>query len=142
MKNLWVSGNRKTILCIDSYEHGILQGRFYSHQWGSQSFASLSQFLIAMEEMLEQAMEPQSDTIPRSFSTLLTPNIPEVHQDPIFRGTLATFELQILFRQHSSWQGIILWKEKQRQESFRSVMELILLMDSALRSQEGRDAQL
>ena len=50
------------------------------------------------------------------------------------RGTAATFELRILFRQHASWQGELLWLERSDRQSFRSVLELITLMDSALRA--------
>lgn len=140
MQNLWIPGNRRIILCIDSYEKGILQGRIYGHSPGKQPFDSLSQFLITMEQMLEVSKEPQADTIPRSFSALLPQNIPSSRQETISRGNLATFELQILFRQHTSWQGIIYWRDQQQQQSFRSVLELILLLDSALRDSEGREA--
>jgi len=53
------------------------------------------------------------------------------------RGEQATFEMQIIFRQHTSWQGVITWLEEKMEQSFRSVLELILLMDSALRKAEG-----
>ena len=52
------------------------------------------------------------------------------------KGRLATFELKILFRQHASWQGTIVWKEGRQEQSFRSVLELVHLMDSALRATE------
>ena len=43
-----------------------------------------------------------------------------------------TFAVRILFRQNASWQGSVTWLEGNREESFRSVLELIFLMDSAL----------
>lgn len=136
VQKFWIPGNRKTTVCVDSYREGVLQGRFYSPDGSAQCFSSLSRFLVMMEEMLDLTNEPQSDTIHRSFSALLIP--PDTgapwHSKP--RGELATFELQILFRQHTSWQGVICWREQHREQSFRSVLELILLMDSALREQE------
>ena len=42
--------------------------------------------------------------------------------------------MRILFRQNASWQGELLWMEKNARQSFRSVLELITLMDSALRA--------
>ena len=48
------------------------------------------------------------------------------------KGKLATFVVKVLFRQHTSWQGSITWLEEQSEQAFRSVLELILLMDSAL----------
>ncbi len=47
--------------------------------------------------------------------------------------------MRILFRQHTSWQGVAVWMEKKLERKFRSVLELIMLMDSALRrEEEGR----
>lgn len=125
---------------MDSYEAGIFRGRFCGPDRQIRSFGSLSQFLVMMEEMLEQTNEPQSDTARRSFSALLQPAPGASLPGSIPRGAQATFELQILFRQHTSWQGMILWKDRHREQSFRSVLELILLMDSALRGFEEKEA--
>ena len=140
VQNLWIPGNRKITVCIDSYEDGVLQGRFYGSDGSAQAFSSLSRFLLLMEEMLEITNEPQSDTLRRSFSALLLQQGSGIHWSSIPKGSLATFELQVLFRQHSSWQGLLFWKEQHREQSFRSVLELILLMDSALREKEGLEA--
>ena len=136
VQKLWISENRKTTVCVDSYEDGILQGRLYGSDGTVQSFQSLSRFLIMMEQLLEQRNEPQSDTIQRSFSAYLPHPTGTGHWESIPRGTQATFELQILFRQHTSWQGMIFWQDQNRQQSFRSVLELVRLMDSALGEQE------
>lgn len=140
VQKLWIPENRKTTVCIDSYHNGIFQGRFYGPDRELRSFDSLSQFLIMMEDMLEQVNSPQSDTVHRSFTAFLQQTTAGLPPGRIRRGEKATFELQILFRQHSSWQGMILWQEQRREQSFRSVLELILLMDSALRDLEGKEA--
>ncbi|MBP3332948.1 MAG: hypothetical protein J6M35_02775 [Clostridia bacterium] len=49
-------------------------------------------------------------------------------------GALATFSLKILFRQNASWQGSIYWHDGRQEERFRSVLDLLLLIDSALTS--------
>ena len=136
VQKLWIPENRKTTVCVDSYRDGILQGRFYGPDGSAQSFPSLSRFLILMEEMLELNNEPQSDTVHRKFSSLLLPPDTEILWNNTRRGDQATFEVQILFRQHTSWQGVLYWKEQHREQNFRSVLELILLMDSALREKE------
>ena len=140
VQKLWIPGTRKTTVCVDSYDNGVLQGRFYGPDGSIQCFSSLSRFLVMMEDMLESTNEPQSDTVRRSFSALLLQPDTEDHCGYIRRGELATFEVQILFRQHSSWQGALHWREQCREQSFRSVLELILLMDSALREQEGLES--
>ena len=44
----------------------------------------------------------------------------------------ATFVVRVLFRRNATWQGTISWKEKRCQVSFRSFMELLLLMHEAV----------
>jgi len=46
------------------------------------------------------------------------------------RGHIATFKIDILFTQRKSWQGVIKWIEKDEQLCFRSVYELIELIDN------------
>lgn len=134
----WVHENRRTLVCVDSYEQGVLQGRFFDAYQDTESFDSLSQFLIRMEELLENRQEPQSYTTARTFSSFLESSLREGSTSSIRRGRQATFELQILFRQHASWQGNLIWKETGMEQSFRSVLELVILMDSALRSLDGK----
>ena len=140
VKKLWIPENRKMTVCIDSYQEGIFRGRFSDRKGIVRSFQSLSQFLVMADQLLEQEEEPQSDTFRRSFSSCLSQSCETIHRGGIPRGVQATFELQILFRQHTSWQGVIFWRDQCRQQSFRSVLELILLIDSALRETADRNA--
>lgn len=52
-------------------------------------------------------------------------------------GKRATFALRVLFRQNASWQGSVTWLEGGQEESFRSVLELLMLMNSALTEEEN-----
>lgn len=136
----FIQESRWTLVCVDSYEDGVMKGRFFDPCQQSESFDSLAQFLIRMEQLLNHRQEPQAYTQARTFSSLLMPQEPGASPASIRRGLLATFELQILFRQHTSWQGRLLWRETGTEQSFRSVLELVILLDSALRSPDGRDA--
>lgn len=49
---------------------------------------------------------------------------------------LATFQLSVLFRQNASWQGRLTWLERAEEARFRSVLELVGLLDSALAAWE------
>ena len=49
---------------------------------------------------------------------------------------LATFQLSVLFRQNASWQGSLTWLERAEEARFRSVLELVGLLDSALAAWE------
>lgn len=137
---LWVSENRKIMVCVDDYHDGVLKGRFYHIRHGMGSFQSLSQFLLKLEALLDQMQEPQSYTAKRSFSSALVLENEDAQPARFRKGAKATFEVQVLFRQHSSWQGVVVWKDKKTEQSFRSVLELVVLLDSALRAEEGSAA--
>ena len=43
-----------------------------------------------------------------------------------------TFEITVRYRQNATWQGQIHWIDKNRKQNFRSVLEMLKLMDEAL----------
>ena len=128
----WRNQCRTTTVCVDSYEEGVPQGRFYNpyqDQW--IPFRSLTQLLKGMEQSLDEMAFPRAFNETRSFAPA-APHSPLQAGEPLAEGKLATFAVRILFRQNTSWQGSVTWLEGRTDESFRSVLELILLMDSAL----------
>lgn len=42
-----------------------------------------------------------------------------------------TFVIQLLNTQHQTWQGTVTWLEAKRTQPFRSLLEMLKLMDSA-----------
>ena len=134
LHKVWAGENRKFMVCVDSYEGNVLRGRLYHTYREMESFNSLTQFLVGVEDILEEQQIPQSYTSVRKFSDLLNIADNADTVELIRKGAEATFEIQILFRQHTSWQGVIIWRERKMEQSFRSVLELVLLMDSALRA--------
>lgn len=135
LQQVWAGENRRMTVCVDSYEEGVLKGRLYNAYQEMEHFGSLVQFLIGVEAVLEDQQIPQSYTTLRKFSDLIPTGEGTVASRRIRKGARATFEVQVLFRQHTSWQGVIIWKEQKMEQSFRSVLELVLLMDSALRTE-------
>ena len=91
----------------------------------------MTHVLLEMEKMLDDTDFPRSFTEMRRFTAPTADDRapPAAEQR---KGALSTFTLRILFRQNASWQGSILWQEGQQEQCFRSVLELILLMDNAL----------
>ena len=57
-------------------------------------------------------------------------------KDPIRRRS-GTFLLNIYDRQNATWQGTISWVDKNEKQQFRSALELIKLIESALDEAEG-----
>lgn len=49
-----------------------------------------------------------------------------------------TFILEVNDNQNQSWQGTVDWVQGQKKEAFRSVMELLRLLDSAVGNEEKK----
>ena len=121
-------------ICVDSYDQGVLCGRLYRPGITDQCtrFHSLMQLLVEIESMLDEAKFPQSFTAKRTFAPIQELSLSDGDAEPSQGPCKATFLIRLLFRQHASWQGSVNWVEGNGAETFRSVLELILLMDSAL----------
>ncbi len=124
--------DRVTTVCIDHYRDGVMTGTFYHRSLdGGRSFHSAIQFLLEMERILDETECPKAYTARRLFAE---PPAPRAVSPPAVchTGKLATFALKILFRQNAGWQGCVAWLEGGQEHSFRSVLELLGLLDSAL----------
>lgn len=51
-------------------------------------------------------------------------------------GDMGTFIVRVQHRQHSSWQGVVTWADKQKSVPFRSALELMKMIDEALTSED------
>lgn len=128
-----------TLVCVDRYENGVPQGRFYNAaQSGGVEFHSLMEFLRKMEALLDGMQYPQAFVSMRSFGESQTESersgepLKPQHQE----GECATFTVRVLFRQNASWQGRVSWLEGGKETTFRSALELVFLMDSAMRQNQ------
>ena len=88
------------------------------------------QFLLEMERLLDDMQFPEPFAKTRSFA----PGAPltGVSAQDTQKGHVATFNLRVLFRQNASWQGSLQWLEGHQEASFRSVLELLLLLNSTV----------
>ena len=125
---------RATQVCVDSYQDGVLVGRLYNPvSKEPRHFRSATQFLLQMEDLLDQLQFPQPFRASRSFGEPRKPATEAAPSTPSPTGKQATFVLKVFFRQNTSWQGSVTWKEADLDQNFRSVLELLLLLDDALK---------
>lgn len=126
--------NRTVMVYVDSIEDRIPNGRFHiASSSDAQPFHGLCQLFIDANQQLDREKFPQSFTELRTFqkpSNQAEPAAAVANQN---RGEVATFSIRILFRQNASWQGSVTWLEGKQEEFFRSVLELMVLLDNALR---------
>ncbi len=122
-------GSRVCVLKIMSYESknpvGILQNPNFD---SDMAFRSLAELVFAMENLFDDINSPQRTMEPRGGVRQ-----PELRPAEAADGKpLATFTVNVMFRQNASWQGNVIWTETRRESQFRSLLELIALMDSVL----------
>lgn len=82
---------------------------------GSPRFALMKKGEVSMQE------RPTSDTTPKVGST--------------------AFLVRIIFRQNATWMGEINWLEEDKKLYFRSLLEMVMLMQSALETTETPPAE-
>lgn len=129
----WENGYRTMVVCIDRYDNRVPVGRLYNPFCpGGIQFHGVVEFLRKVEDLLDQMRFPQSQAVVRSFVRSASFKWEAPDEEAAHEGACGTFSLKVLFRQNASWQGSVAWLEGNKEESFRSAMELILLMDSAI----------
>ena len=54
-------------------------------------------------------------------------------------GDLGTFIIRVQHRQNSSWQGRITWVEEDKTQYFRSVWEMVKLIEEAMADKDPQE---
>lgn len=120
---------------ITSYQNGRLQGRLSGVELkGELEFDSTIELLLQMQQLMDSSNAPQRNEEVRSFlgeGSLSVLNKPASADKT---SALATFQINVMFRQNATWQGNLLWVDVNEEAHFRSVLELLILLNSALTS--------
>jgi len=98
-------------------------------------FESLAQLLFSMDALFDDIGCPQRAMAPRG----LVKECLEAKEAGSEEKALATFRVDVLFRQNASWQGNLIWLDQKEETQFRSVLELIMIIDGALNSEEQKN---
>lgn len=126
-------------MCIDNINDGELSGRIY-HCYSKEpwKFTNILQLIELADDFFDRLEFPQASTSARSFTSTQfsgVDRLDKVQSPEDFienRGQKGTFFLNVRYRQNSSWQGSVTWVEEQREQHFRSALELLKLIDGAL----------
>lgn len=128
------------IVCIDSFDEYNMTGRLYHNSLSHELyFRSFMELVEQMEYIFDSLDYPQKSMELRAFPGTERVEREKVHaanssltHSAAARGDVATFQLRVMFRQNASWQGTVRWIEQDLSENFRSVLELLHLIDSAI----------
>ena len=129
------------VLCVDHVKAGQFGGRMY-HAYAQvpKEFKNLEEMLFEQEELYDFLNFPYPATNDRTFSdgTQRRDIVQErtrimSDKDLLSKhGDLGTFIIRVQHRQNSSWQGTLTWMERDKTVHFRSIWEMIKLVESAL----------
>lgn len=124
------SGRNEVIVRVYSYEERCPKGTLSGPRFSVPvAFSSLTQLLMVIEGVMDRSNSPQRSEDPRTFRHTGPQIQPAGHNGD---KPLATFRVNVMFRQNASWQGALVWADQAMDAQFRSALELIRLMDSAL----------
>lgn len=138
-------------VCFDHFMRGRESGRIY-HIYSQEPyfFRDIAQLIKAIDAHLDEVNYPQAAMVHRSFidkkgnktqeRKVIMGRKNELIKEQ--RGGKATFVVHIRYRQHASWQGEVTWLEERQKVGFRSALELIKLIDSALDMPEDADQDM
>jgi hypothetical protein len=141
-KTQWYIGAPNgVVLCVNGSNEGDLSGVFY-HSYSTEAvpFSGIGQMVLRMEKLYDYLRFPYPGTNSRTFGeekklTRLTEERKKIMSDDALlskHGDIGTFIVRVQHRQNSSWQGRITWMEEDKTVQFRSVWEMIKLIESAV----------
>ena len=129
------------VLCVNAVSGGRVQGELYhSYSRDPVPFSNMGEMTFAMERVYDTLKFPHPSTNTRTF-------VPAKSAGEVFQersrimsdesllskhGDIGTFIVRVQHRQNSSWQGRITWMEEDKTVCFRSIWEMIKLIENAV----------
>ncbi|MBR0162055.1 MAG: hypothetical protein IJQ02_12330 [Oscillospiraceae bacterium] len=137
----YIGAPNGVVLCVNVNRGGELGGVFYhSYSFDPVPFEGIGQMTLRMERLYDWLRFPYPGTNNRSFGEIPKPTRLVHERKRIMKddellsrhGDIGTFIIRVQHRQNSSWQGRITWMEEDKTIQFRSVWEMIKLIESAV----------
>ena len=129
------------VLCVNAVSGGRVQGELYhSYSRDPVPFSNMGEMTFAMERVYDALKFPHPSTNTRTF-------VPAKSAGEVFQersrimsdesllskhGDIGTFIVRVQHRQNNTWQGRITWADKNKTLNFRSIWEMVHLMENAL----------
>lgn len=122
-------------LCIDHCLDCQIQGRAYNNTIKEEIiFNDIHELVLKVDSIFNTNGNPLSFEEKRSFSKKINSQVyqhkPILYNDYLdfmnYHGTIATFDIVVLTRMKSSWQGILFYQEQSIE--FKDVLELIKII--------------
>ena len=127
-------------ICVDELGEGGIRGRVVSRRLTEpMPFSDVGHLLLQLEEVFDRHNFPQAFERRRTFgarqeeSSLPLAQTLEQGMDPeeVARaaGQVTTFDLYVITRRNTTWQGFVDWLDGSPRSHYKSVLELLKLID-------------
>lgn len=151
-RSQWYIGTPNgVVMCVDRRLEHQPQGRLYhAYRKEGERFDTMEQLIVRLEQFYDWVNFPYPGTNDRTFTGTGREGTQSVNLEERTKimkdeellsrhGELGTFVIRVQHRQNSSWQGRVTWMDKNRTVCFRSIWELIKLVDGALDTVCGQE---
>ena len=110
----------EALLTVIEYKDGVMSGILRHPRMDNPvKIESLSHLILILDSLLDLEECPDKP-------------LPLVRPIPDEKNVIASFQIQVLFREFYTWQGRLVWNDQNQEASFRSVLELMQLLDEIL----------
>lgn len=144
---IYIGTPNGVVVCVNSFDHENISGCFYhAYQEEPVVFENFDQLIFRMDDFFDKINYPRAAVNVRSFSEPHNHNIHSertakriMSDDSLLKkhGDIGTFIIRVQQRQNSTWQGRVTWADQNKTLNFRSVIELLHLIESAIESEDG-----
>lgn len=138
---LYIGTANGVVICIDRFAEGLSMGEFW-HSYSKEPvhFRSFGHMVYLMEGLFDYLDFPRRANNVRSFQNEPTAYPKRKDREKVMadhdllekHGYLETFIVRVQHRQNNTWQGRITWADKDKTVNFRSIWEMIHLMETAI----------
>ncbi|MBC8560442.1 hypothetical protein [Fumia xinanensis] len=131
----------KVIIYLSNSPREPVCGQIYSVYYNAfMDFCGVAQLLRAMESLYDTLDMPQASCENQAFHPLKRAKkngddrmieSRAGHRKSV-EADQATFLVHVIYRQYNTWQGRITWMQDKTSRNFKSVFEMLKLMDDAM----------
>lgn len=129
------------VLCVSQNDGGMIKGCLY-HGYSKEGipFCGYEEVIKTAEEFFNALGFPHKTTGDRdirghTYNYRKKEGVARIMDDKKLlehHGDIGTFVIRVQHRQHSSWQGRVTYLDEDQTVCFRSVLELIKIIDGVL----------
>jgi len=130
---------------IDGSENGDFYGRIWEpYEEDAQNFNGINDMLFKIDDLYDKWNYPQRALNKRSLVKKEIKKTPinvraldlgdKIDKVQEKSGDIATFVIQVRYRQRATWQGKVIFSEKNIKADFKSELELIKFIDDCMKN--------